>query len=161
MKGVIIHTPELRTVRQRARDKSLMATLWLAWACLWIPAVNLSAWLGVATIFYDVAMDAEEDVLSLSFFIGYGFVLGGIGVSLAAWTSYHRLRFRRRCRRSHRCRPVGVRELAAFFSVASEDVLVWRRSRRLSIRTDAGGIIEHVESFGSFADHSKARSSRR
>ncbi|MDE2089239.1 MAG: poly-beta-1,6-N-acetyl-D-glucosamine biosynthesis protein PgaD, partial [Gammaproteobacteria bacterium] len=99
-------------------------------------------------IFYDVAMDAEEDVFSLSFFTGYGVALGGLGVSLAAWTSYNRLRFRRRCRRSNRCRPVGVRELAAFFSVASEDVLVWRRTRRLSIRTDAEGGIERVESIG-------------
>lgn len=159
MKGVIIHTPELRTLRQSARDKSLIAALWLVWACLWIPMVNLSAWLGIAAIFYDVAMEAEEDVFSLSFFVGYGFALGGIGVSLAAWTSYNRLRFRRRCRRNRRCRPVGVQELAAFFSVPSKDVLVWRRTRRLSIRTDAGGGIERVESL--LAAHSKARSSLR
>ena len=151
MKGVIIHTPGLRTLRQSVRDKGLMVALWLAWTCLWIPAVNLSAWMGVAAIFYDVATDADGEVFSLQFFFDYSLALGGICCSIVAWASYHSLKFRGRCRRKRHGDPTVVRDLAAFFAVQDDAIPAWRHTKRLLIRVDARGGIERVEPFSESA----------
>lgn len=140
-----IDAPHLLSQRQRLGDTIATGLMWILYSYLWLPLVSLLAWLLGFEFAYDVmvragGVDALRQVLWW-----YGIVLASIFVAVAVWSMVNRRRFADHDRRQNG-QGVSDTELAGYFALQPEELQTMRSARIMSLRFDATGSIERVES---------------
>ncbi len=138
-----IEAPELLSKRRRLTDALITGLMWALYSYLWAPLVSLVAWLLGAEFAYDVmvragGIHALKDVMWF-----YLVMLLCIFVVVTAWSLVNRLRFAGKDRRKAR-RVVTSAELAAYYSLDTEQWANLREARVVRMSVDEAGVIENI-----------------
>ena len=136
----IISAPHLLSKGRQVRERAVTALMWTLYAYLWTPLLSLLAWWTGLDIAYETMVESGgwEGLLSVARW--YGISIGLIFVTIAAWSSSNRRRFRNKEKRQF-IPPVSDQDLMLRFSVNSAQLEVMRGAGIMTIDLDEGGNI--------------------
>ncbi len=133
--NLIIDQPSLQTLWQKYSYGIFTLLAWSLWLYLWLPLINLIAWLLGFKVFY-------QHMIVLGGYVGFLQLLGIyfviillIGTTLLSWALYNQIRFRGKDRREA-VPPATNEDVARFFGVNEEDLQSAQKTRRLVISFD-------------------------
>lgn len=145
---LVIDRPELQSPFQRVMFTSLTATFWFIWIYIWLPFLNLLAWILGIKIFYD-EMIIREGLQSLLLLSGlYAIVIFALGGSLIAWGVYNWIRFAGVERRQYIPNVTTV-ATAHHFRVDVNALIQWQDARRMIVYVDDAGRVTNVDTIAS------------
>ncbi len=133
--NLIIDQPSLQTLWQKYSYGFLTLVAWSLWLYLWLPLINLIAWLLGFKVFYQhmIVLGGYAGFLQL---LGVYFVIILlIGMTLLSWALYNQIRFRGKDRRGA-VPPARNEDVARFFGVSEEELQAAQKTRRLVISFD-------------------------
>lgn len=153
---LIIHNPNLQTLRQRYAYAALTLAFWILWFYLWTPLITLVAWLLGADRFYDTMIGRGGIDMLMSMLGLFGLVILSMGTVFGGWALYNRWRVRGRDKR--RGSPaVSDAELGEYFTLTPEQLALLRDSRRAVVAHDADGRINGLSAADSTDEDRSSR----
>lgn len=144
MNSLIINRPELQSTSQRVIYPIITFAFWMLWVYIWLPLFSLIAWGFGVQLFYDemILQSGFEAFIELAG--TYGVIIILLGSSLLSWALYNWGRFRNKERR----KMTGLldpKEMAEYFQVDAEELIVWHDANRVVVHHNEQGDIEQVE----------------
>ncbi|MEZ5445314.1 MAG: poly-beta-1,6-N-acetyl-D-glucosamine biosynthesis protein PgaD [Gammaproteobacteria bacterium] len=138
MSELVIHRPDLQTLRQRYGYGMATLVLWLAYIYLWVPLATLGAW-GLEVGFIHRQLTTLRNVEGLYRLLAvYAVVVLAIGTALIAWARLNLKRFRGMDRRKAPL-PVTTREVASAFHISPSVLSFWYLSKSITMQHSANG----------------------
>ncbi|MDH5527798.1 MAG: poly-beta-1,6-N-acetyl-D-glucosamine biosynthesis protein PgaD [Nitrospirota bacterium] len=136
---LIIDDPSLQRPRERRWSQAFTLLFWLLWFALWIPVVNLGAWLLGHEFLYLPQELFFGRLQFLQMVTWHAAVIGLIPVTLIGWGAYNQMKFGHHERRVHPS-TVDVEQVASAFQVDPRALIQWQHQRRVVIRFDGDRI---------------------
>jgi poly-beta-1,6-N-acetyl-D-glucosamine biosynthesis protein PgaD len=126
----IIDNPSLRSVLRRFGEWIFTTVMWVLWAYLFFPIINIILWaLGIAS-FYEKVVEPYDYFQLLDLVQNCGLMVLGIFLLLWFWGVYNYRRFGRRNRRFDST-MADPGEMAEFFDVSVDRVLELRQQKEI------------------------------
>jgi biofilm PGA synthesis protein PgaD len=138
MSELVIHRPDLQTLRQRYGYGMATLVVWAVYIYLWMPLVTLGAW-GLEFGFIHRQLTTLQNIDGLyRLLIGYGVVVLAIGVVLISWARFNLEKFRGLDRRRAPL-PVTTREVANAFHISPSVLSFWYLTKSITMHHSANG----------------------
>jgi len=135
---LVIHRPDLQTLRQRYGYGMATLVLWLAYIYLWMPLATLGAW-GLEFGFIHRQLTTLQNVEGVyRLLAAYAVVVLATGLVLIGWARFNLERFRGMDRRKAPL-PVTTREVASAFHVSPSVLSFWYLSKSITMHHSANG----------------------
>ncbi len=144
MNPLIINRPDLQSSSQRMIYPIITFAFWMLWIYIWLPLFSLIAWGFGVQLFYDEMILERGFEAFLELATTYGVVIILLGGSLISWALYNWMRFRNKERRSM-AKLLSAEEMAEYFQVDTEELVVWHGVNRVVVHHNEQGDIEQVE----------------
>ena len=141
---LIIHSPDLQTIRQKLSSSTLTFLFWGIWLYLWQPIISIIAWgLGIE-FFYDnmISLGGIDGFLKL--LMQYVVVVLLIALVFFSWAFYNNRKYKRKKRRGKQWK-ISLHNAAATYRISNEQVLRAKASRRIVVHFNPDGSIRDIE----------------
>lgn len=144
MKHPIIDQPSLLTRKHRQISIFFTLVFWALWFSLWVPVINLGAWLlsGQELFWSPISIfpSRHQLLLMVSWHV---LVICLIPLTLGLWVLYNLMKFGSRERRTSQL-PISRTEIAGHFGVDEKELSRWQKGKRLIVSMDEEGNITRV-----------------
>jgi poly-beta-1,6-N-acetyl-D-glucosamine biosynthesis protein PgaD len=141
MRPLIITRPERQSVSQRWGYGLLTVLFWGLFGYFIRPLVTLLAWTVGYWRFHDVMIEGHGINHLARLLMIYGAIIGGMSLSLIAWSIYNLLRYGHNEKRVTPPDPTTPEMLAEYFMIDPDDLCNWQSTRRLVLDFDPSGRI--------------------
>lgn len=137
--AIVIQRPERQSGAQKAVFGLVTVTLWVAWACLWLPLVTLGAWAyGIRDALTQLhLMDPITDGGDIHIVL---FVAIGTALLFTSWSGYNYARFVGKQKRRGNT-PVGIAETAAKIGAHTDEAIRLQATRRAVVSVADDGFM--------------------
>jgi biofilm PGA synthesis protein PgaD len=141
--AIVIQRPERQSHAQKAVFGLVTVTLWVVWACLWLPLVTLGAWAyGIRDALTHLhLMDPITDGGDIHIVL---LVAVATAVIFTAWSGYNYARFVGKQKRRGN-QPVGIAETAAKIGAHTEEAIRLQGTRRAVVSVADDGFMSLKE----------------
>ncbi|HEY4093523.1 MAG TPA: poly-beta-1,6-N-acetyl-D-glucosamine biosynthesis protein PgaD [Luteibacter sp.] len=137
--AIIIQRPERQSGAQKAMFGLVTVTLWVAWACLWLPLVTLGAWAyGIRDALTQLhLLDPITDGGDIYVVLGVAVVTA---IIFTGWSMYNYARFVGKQKRRGNS-PVGIAETAAKIGAHIDEAIRLQSTRRAVVSVADDGFM--------------------
>jgi len=144
MGSLIINRPNLQSRGQRIISSILLSAFWMLWIYIWLPLASLFAWGFGVHLFYDemVLKNGFEVFIEMAGNTSMMIII--LGTSLLSWAFYNWGRFRNKKRRRV-AKLLSNEEMAEYFQVDKEELIVWHHANRIVVHHNEQGDVQRVE----------------
>jgi len=144
MGSLIINRPNLQSSGQRMISSILFSSFWMLWIYIWLPLASFFAWGFGVQLFYDEMILESGFEVFIEMAGDTAMMIIFLGVSLISWAFYNWGRFRNKERRRV-TNLLSREELAEYFQVDKEELIVWHDANRIVVHHNEQGDVERVE----------------
>ncbi|GEM_PF-2707681 len=144
MKSLIIDRPSKRSLQQKYIDNSLKVIMLLGWLYLALPALTFGIWYIAYTFFNQhlILLEGYKEYKTITSY-WYLIIIANMLVVTFAWSKGNKY-FSKKEASVHADTCLPVRESSEFFHVAEEDILRYRKMKKMTVFYDEVGSIVRV-----------------
>lgn len=144
MGSLIINRPNLQSRGQRIISSILLSAFWMLWIYIWLPLASLFAWGFGVHLFYDEMVLENGFEVFIEMAGNTSMMIIILGTSLLSWAFYNWGRFRNKKRRRV-AKLLSNEEMAEYFQVDKEELIVWHHANRIVVHHNEQGDVQRVE----------------
>ncbi len=145
MKHPTIDQPSLLTRKHRQLAIFFTLIFWTLWFSLWIPVINLGAWMAGYELFWSPMAIFPTRHQLFVMITWHVLVICLIPFILGLWVLYNLMKFGNNNRRRTSQLPISRTEIASHFGVEEKDLSHWQKAKRLTVHMDEVGNITRVK----------------